>query len=160
MISYNEIDGYGRRLFSLSIQSLSDIPPELALPTRHFVCVLACDATNLQNEDIIRFASTLIDNGLAYSCVWGPDCSRVDGLIDLALVERELIEGVEYPIMTTSHAEESLDEALWFGIWVTFPDESYADDCGSVLVISVANPIWKAQIEERLTDPQQLDLIT
>jgi hypothetical protein len=59
--------------------------------------------------------------------------------------------------MSTGHAGESLDEALWFALNVTSPSEEYESTCGSFVAITVANAEWDAQVQRRLSDLRRLD---
>lgn len=99
----------------------------------------------------------MVNRGTVYICAWGAECERFDTIFDLVAVNLEIEEGRDLPLMTTWHNDESLDEALWFALNVAYPDEKYADSCGSVLAVSVANPAWYAQIQERLLSHSQLN---
>jgi hypothetical protein len=155
-ISYQHRDGIGRKLFSLSISSLEELPANLSLPSPHFACLLVSDARNISNAEIMKFAGGLLDQGLCYLCAWGPDCGRVHAYVDLAIVNRRLDEGLEFPhIMTTEH-RDSLDKALWFLTQLAFPDDAYADTCESSLVISISSANWDAHVRRRLANLERL----
>jgi hypothetical protein len=54
--------------------------------------------------------------------------------------------------MTTSHSDESVEDALFFVLECTAPDEEYAPDgCGSVLIVSVGSGDWNVAIEQYIT---------
>ena len=127
LISYLNRTGFGREAFSISLNSLTSWPPDLNLPSPHFTLLLACDARGISDTDIRSFANLLITQGIAYFCTWGPDCERVHDLMDLVVVQREEEEGREFPIMTSWHNDETLDNALWFMLEAACPDEVYAD---------------------------------
>jgi hypothetical protein len=44
---------------------------------------LAVDATAVSDTDIRNMAKGLLQHGIAYLCVWGPDCERVHDQFDL-----------------------------------------------------------------------------
>jgi hypothetical protein len=155
LISYPNRAGFDRDVFSISLDCLPSLPHSLNLPSPNFAMLLACDATRISDAEIQSFADLLINNGIAYLCTWGPDCERVHDLMDIAIVQREIKEEIKYPIMTTWHNDESLDDALWFMLEVAYPDETYENSCGSSLVVSVANPEWDIHLRERLMNLQK-----
>ena len=158
LIAYKDEAPYGRRLFSLSIPSLDSFPPKLELQSRNFVLLLACDARVFETSAIATFASSMIDQGLAYLCAWGPDCGRVHDIFDEVYGMREIDEKREYPqVMTTWHNDESLDEALWYMLNSAYPDEALAHTCRVDLAVSVANDEWAAHIQRRLSNMSQLN---
>ncbi len=155
LIAYNTLGPYERQPFFLSLPRLDALPLQLDLPSPHFVCLLACDATHETDEQLHTLADGLLSLGVAYLCAWGPDCERVHDVFDLTAVQQAMqVEG-EYPIMTTWHRDETLDHALWFALDVAYPDEMYAATCRSTLVVSVANPTWDAHLQRRLANMQQ-----
>ncbi|MDP9351207.1 MAG: hypothetical protein M3P51_06680 [Chloroflexota bacterium] len=157
MIAYGQTSPTSDWLFSLSAPSLHDLRLDpWSLPSPHFACLLACDAHDMDDEVIVATANQLFDRGLAYFCAWGPDCQRVHDLVDDVILLRELDhpnypEGDDerYPVMTTWHSEETLDEALWYLLFAARPDEVYEATCKSRLAISVGNDEWGAEIEMR-----------
>ena len=71
---------------------------------------------------------------------------------------REIEEEKPFPhVMTSWHTDDTLDEALWFALNVTFPDDELFDPCGSVIVASVANEEWNAHLQNRLANLQQFN---
>ena len=62
----------------------------------------------------------MLEQGIAYLCVWGTDCERVHDLFDL---ERMPDEPKGRVVMTTWHSKESLSEALWFFANCVEPDD-------------------------------------
>ena len=158
MIAYEEEAPFDRKLFSLSIANLEAFPSKLELPSPHFVLLLACDARLIENSALASFAGSMIDQGVAYLCAWGPECERVHDIFDEVLVMREIEDKRDSPhVMTTWHNDESLDEALWFMLYSAYPDDSLAETCGVDLAVSVANDDWASQIHRRLSKLRQLN---
>ncbi len=122
MISYGQTPPAGDWLCSVSVPSLDDLRlGPGSLPSPHFSCLLVCDARSWSDEIILAAADHLLDRGLAYFCAWGPDCERVHDLVDDAILRSEVdgpnyLHGDDerYPVLTTWHSEETLDEALWY----------------------------------------------
>jgi hypothetical protein len=95
-----------------------------------------------------------LDQGLSAVDVFGPDCGRVEYLFDLAIVDRDLREGVEYPVVgTTSRPERDLDDALWYATYVMWPVDDYIEEEKPVLLVAVVgHPEWADHLEARLAD--------
>ncbi len=150
LLDIGHSDRVGRKLFSITLAHFGDLPARLELPTQHFVCFLASDATSVDSEALTRFARSLLMSGCVYFSSWGPDCERVHDSFDAAC-------DVDAPvIMTTWHSQESLDEALWFFVCDTHPDEAYSSACGCGIAISIGNSAWAEHIQGRLTDTEGL----
>lgn len=89
----------------------------------------------------------LLDRGICYLCVWGPDCERVHDLFDAERLPKEPEGRV---VMTTWHSEDPLQEAIWFFANCTVPDEAFAPDCTDWVAISVRNATWGQEIRSAL----------
>ena len=158
LFEIGERDSFERQIFFLPLDSLESLPNNLRLPTPHFVLFLACDASLITVDSIYDFAQKIVELGAAYVCAWGEGCERTHDIFDEFLVEREIEEAKEFPlVMTTWHTNDSLDEALWFAINVAYPDDEFAESCGSTLVVSVANEEWNAHLQKRLADLQKFN---
>jgi hypothetical protein len=107
------------------------------------------DASALEAERMSALARKLLDQGMAYFCGWGPDCSRVHDVVDEEVVQRNLSE--EADVMTTWHDDEDLDDALWFAEFAV-PSDDYIDTCRTVLAIVVDQAEWSARVEADLRD--------
>ena len=140
-----------RELFLLDLARPEDAPEALALQGSFFGCLLAWDATHTTDESILTLARRLLTAGCVYICCWGPDCERVHDLIDQA--HCDLNPSTGSVVMTTSHAEESLTEALWFLLNVAWPDPAFEDGCGSSVGIAIASGQWAAEIRAAFSDP-------
>ena len=90
----------------------------------------------------------MLCRGAVYVCAWGQGCQGLEDAVDQAAVEEELASETERPaIMTTSHADETLGEALEFLSRCAFPDEAYVSDCRSAIAIAVGNPSWADEMK-------------
>ena len=139
-----------RELFSLALPDFPSIPDSLSLPSRHFIAILAADASEIDTRVLAEFSRRLIRAGCVYFCAWGTDCERVHDVFDDECLD-------VYPvIMTTWHSEDSLDAALWFFVHTAFPDDGYWDATGSGLAISIGRPDWDEHIRTRLADIDSL----
>ena len=141
---------FDRDLFSLSLPNFRALPETISMPSRHFFAFLAADVTNIDSDEIAEFSRNLIKAGCAYFCVWGAGCERVHDIFDEQCFE------VEPLIMTTWHTSDSLDEALWFLVNCTYPDDGYHETSKSALAISIGRPDWDEHIRKRLADLDSL----
>jgi hypothetical protein len=48
----------------------------------HFVLLLVLDAAKLETGLVYAAAEKLLDKGMVYVCVWGPDGERVEDIFD------------------------------------------------------------------------------
>jgi len=94
------------------------------------------DARSIDSGQIGELAEKMADKGLAYLCVWGPDCERVHDIFDEIEVQRDLEPTDDNVIMTTWHSAESLEESLWFFVNCAFPAEAYEQSCKEWIVCS------------------------
>jgi hypothetical protein len=144
---------HGKTLYSLGVGAVSDLPAKVQVPSHNFALLLAGDATNWPDEDIISVARKLLDKGLAVFVAWGPDCERVHDLFDSARNPEEDDDSV---ILTTWHGDETLDETLWFFVGVAAASESFADSCTSWVATSVNHPGWAEHMKIRMEGSKDL----
>jgi hypothetical protein len=138
-----------RELFCIVASSFGELPSSFAFPSKRFVALLVADTTQTDVPTLSQFAESLLASGCVYFCEWGPGCERVHDVMDECSLE------IEPVIMTTWHADESLDKALYFFLRNTWSDEGYSEDV-SALAITVGNAEWAAQVEHRLRDRDSL----
>ncbi|MCB9870138.1 MAG: hypothetical protein H6837_09795 [Planctomycetes bacterium] len=86
-------------------------------------------------ETVSHIAEQVLASGCVYLCAWGPGCERVHDIFDEILVGKDPDPADDSVVMTTWHADESLEDALWFFLRSTSPDERYEDSCRSSVVI-------------------------
>ena len=139
-----------RALYVSETSSLAAWPEAIAEPQPHFAAFIAADVTAADDGELREFARRLLAQGAVYACAWGPGCERLHDAFD---AERD--ESVP-EVLTTWHADDTLDEALWFALFASFPDEAYVESCDSVLSIVVASPQWAAQVRGRVGNPDAL----
>ena len=141
-----------RDLYLAVVDDVREWPAAIALPPPGFVLLTALDTRERSREDIRVFARRLLEQGCSYACSWGPDSIRTDVAFDLEYIDME--ERGSTPlghVMTSEHRHESLDEALWFAIFVAHPADGEA-----LSVLVVAEQQWAEQVETRLANPEQL----
>jgi hypothetical protein len=138
-----------REVFCVAASNFGELPGSFALPNKRFVALLVADTAQTDVATLLQFAESLLASGCIYFCAWGPGCERAHDIMDECSLD------IDPVIMTTWHANESLDEALYFFLRNTWPDEGYSED-GSALAITVGSAEWAAQVERRLRDRDSL----
>ena len=135
-----------REIYLLSLDSVSD-RDWTRCGRGQFVCFCAMDAREVSDTEIAGLCSHLLQLGCAYFCAWGPDCERVHDLMDQENISAHPM-GDRGVLMTTWHANDDLQDALFFLLNCTDPDENYAPNgCDSALIVAIGRPDWSAAID-------------
>lgn len=145
-----------RQLYSLELGSAGPVP-SLELPSKNFACLFVCDARGLSTEGVVSLVEPLLRAGASYFVCWGPDCERVHDIVDELTSKPQNAFGIPAGscVMTTWHSSESLQEALWFFLAASLPDEHYLDSTRAGLAVSVGSASWAAEIAQALDRPQE-----
>lgn len=136
-----------REFWIASVAEFADIPEVIQPRAKHFVLLLAVDSENTANDTVFDIARKLIRSGLVYLCVWGKDCERIHDLFDEQQVAMELDEEWDGLVMTTSHANELLQDAAWFFKNCAFPGDQYDETCGDWIAVTVKEDKWKETVK-------------
>jgi hypothetical protein len=134
-------------VFLLGITSLDNMPENLQLPSKRFVCLLAMDARGLGVNLISALAEKLLNAGCVYFCCWGPDCERVHDIVDDVIVDKGVTPISWGHVMTTWHSNDSLQEAVEFFLWLAAPNTTHAAHCASALALRVGNDFDVVELE-------------
>jgi hypothetical protein len=139
-----------RALYVSQVPALGDWPEAIEEPPPHFAAFVAADTTGLAEGDLHVFAGLLLGQGAVHVSAWGPGCERLHDAFDAVLGDtRPRVE-------TTWHADDTLDEALWFALFASIPDDAYVETTDSVLAIVVGEPQWAAHVRGRVGNPDAL----
>lgn len=136
-----------RQLFTLELPAPDDLP-SIDLDSPHSCCLIAWDASHCTVEDVAALVDPLIKAGCVYFVCWGPSCEWVHDIID------ESDPNSEGVIMTTWHSEESLEEAIWFFLNVTWPDKEFEETLHASLAIAIGSDKWASEVRTALADPR------
>lgn len=117
----------------LELKSWSDWPAALALPSPHFRLLVAGDATSVPADELARLADSALGAGCVYLCAWGSGCMRVHDAFDQQDFYQPRRPG-DAVVMTSSHGDESLADALEFLLLTAWPDEPFEATCRAILV--------------------------
>jgi hypothetical protein len=140
-----------RELFFLSLSDFASLPEAVSIPGRHFVAFLAANANEIDASVLSEFAHKLVLAGCVYFCAWGKDCERMHDLFDLECLQ------IDPVVMTTWHANDSLDEALYFFVFSAHPDDGYGNTTKSMLAISIGDSAQDKKMCDRLADVRLLN---
>jgi hypothetical protein len=135
---------------TLFIRSISEWPFRFLDNTTRFGLFLACDAEDVPDDVIYSAALNALASGAVYVVAWGPGCERIHDMFDDAAITLALDNSDRAHVLTTWHADESLDEALWFFVDVALP--SGHEDLAMGLAVTVGREDWCRQIREHLAD--------
>ncbi len=140
-----------RQLFVAAVPGLDAWPDEVAELESEFVAFVAVDATGVPDAELERFAGKLLRQRAAYLCAWGPDCERVHDAFD-EVRDRE----APAPVTTTWHADDTLDQAVWFALYTACPHDQLIETCTATVFIVAGRDDWAAQVRAALADPEAL----
>lgn len=145
-----QLNALEREVLLVDAASLESAASELVVPSAHFALVVAADTTHFRSPELVQIAERFVTLGASYVCCWGPDCDRLHHCFDEADLEVNGESSDERVLMTTSHGSESWEDALWFGVHLSFPSPFYEAGTGTLVVLSVANAEWVARARSYL----------
>lgn len=110
--------------------------------------------------DARPLALRALEQGLAAVAAWGPNCGEIEGTFDEVIVDETIRRGrdetVDDVILTTSHAGETLAEALDFFLDVLFPPDAHATRTRVILAVGDAatqiEPLLVSRRARRFSD--------
>jgi hypothetical protein len=141
-----------RPIYLLNVPKFDDLVNAFETNGEYFGLFVVSDSSRVSIDSISDVAESALRSGLVYLCAWGPDCERVHDIFDEVIVGENPNETEKSVIMTSWHAKDSLDEALWFFLHTAFPADDYIDETKVEIVAVVGNEEWADQIRKRLLD--------
>lgn len=129
-------DHMPRQLVLLEADSPADLQNWPTLPSPHFVCLVVWDAPPRPGL-LLGLAQKVLDAGAVYVCAFGDGCERVHDAVDEIIVSDNREPDDEHAIMTTWHANESLDDALWYAMFTANPPAAYESTCRATVVLAI-----------------------
>src|SRR6266567_4794230 len=127
-----------RNLFMLELASPNELPRHIDVGSKYFGTFVAWDARAATHDGIASLIKLLIAAGCVSFVCWGPDCERVHDIVD----ECDPYKRNDSVIMTTWHADESFDDAVWYFLNTMFAMAAFEDGFRSSLAISVGSESW------------------
>lgn len=138
----------GRNLYLVEAVSSKDVIADGVLPSPHLVCLVVWHAQEASADEIGRLAAHVLAAGAVYICAWGTDCERVHDVVDEVLTS----EPGFIPVITTWHASESLDDAVFHFLQAARPDPMFADAVTSSVAIVIGASEAATQVRTRLRE--------
>jgi hypothetical protein len=140
----NSKDFFGREIFFISVSSIEDFNFENIPKISKYFTLFISNNSELDVDLYFDKAKDFIKSGLAYMCAWGNKNELIHDLFDEASVMLEVDGEIKRDendnvVMTTSHQDESIKEALEYFLMNTSPTDKYYDDCKTALVLVVGN---------------------
>lgn len=124
------------------LASIETTLSRIKLKNQYYMLFLAMDGDNYDDDKISEFADMMIRHGMVYVSCWGPACSRVNDLFDLRFRDWEIDGNLEYPLVSTWHHGETLEEAIKKFLSEAQPDEAYQKRCENIILVSIENQDW------------------
>jgi hypothetical protein len=143
-----DVDG-GRIFYSESVRDFA-FSEYLVLPPGPLVVLIAADASTVSADVVSRVADYLLDAGLVFVGLWGPDCERVHDIFDDQYVGDGTVER-DLPLTTTWHDDESLVDAVEFFARNGMSLGGCETGPVSHLAIAVASTEWASAVESTLS---------
>ena len=126
---------------------MSSLPSEIALPSKHFVCLLSWNAERAGVAEIATTAEKLLALGCVYFCCRGAGCERVHDIVDEVSVGDGSTNVAWLDVMTTWHDKGSLNDAVVFFLDSACPADRYLNDCRTALAITIGDDFEVTSVE-------------
>jgi hypothetical protein len=145
----------GRDLYFLELQRSEELPSDIKLSSTHFVCLIAWDSEESSDAEISALIQALLRAGCCYICAWGSGSEHVYEIIAAILNPPSEDKGVpltseKASILFTSFEHRELEQALFYFVELTSPDEPYKSTCNCSLAISIGFKEWSNHIRQAL----------
>ena len=125
--------GTGRRAAVVRVHDLASAS-SVSIAAGKYVLVIATEKQSVPLDE--KSARAWIDAGASYICAWGPGSEKVEEAFDYASFLPELGEPLPFTLMTTSHRDETPQEALWFAFYnATHPDDLDQELTSVVMIV-------------------------
>lgn len=116
-----------------AVVPMVDFASPIATAAGRYVLVIASEKQTVPLG--IKTARAWIDAGASYICAWGPDSAAVEETFDYSTFLSEYGEPLPFTLMTTSHKEKTLKEALWFAFYNAAPSDDLNDELNAVVIV-------------------------
>lgn len=124
--------GTGRLAAVLRVHDFESAFP-VSVAAGKYVLVIASERQTVPLST--RAARAWIDAGASYICAWGPDSDAVEETFDYASFLPEFGEPLPFTLMTTSHRNETPEEALRFAFYNATRPDDLDQELNSVVII-------------------------
>jgi len=165
-----------RTFWYFGAKSFDNVPSDFSELGTFFCTLIVCEASKSDTDAAYEMAARLIHRGNSYVCCWGLGCNLVETQFDMFYVCDEAgeskaghsLSGTKrflFPLITTSHAEEPLREAVWYFLHVVLPHDAASHTeidmhepwpCTDWLAIVIGKDEWKDEVWGYMRDPQSV----
>lgn len=143
--------GTGRRAVIVQVRDFASTSPMRVAAGPYLLFI----ATETQRVGLTeKEGRAWIDAGASYVCAWGPDSPAVEEAFDYASFLPELGEPIPFTLMTTSHKNETLEDALWFAFYNATHSDEHNRELGT-LVILVDSHVLEARCTAWITENKE-----
>lgn len=95
-----------------TVLRVTDFASPVSVDAGNYVLLIASEKPTVALS--IKTARAWVDAGASYICAWGPDCEQVEESFDYSTFLPEYGEELAFTLLTTTHQDEPVEEALWF----------------------------------------------
>jgi len=124
--------GTGRLAAVLKVRDFEGTSP-VSVTAGKYVLVIVSERQTVSLGT--KKARAWVDAGASYVCSWGPDSEAVEETFDYASFLPECGKPLRFTLMTTSHRDETPEEALWFAFYNAKPPDDLDHGLNSVVII-------------------------
>ena len=136
-----------RQVYLLSLNGLEELPDSFVQLSPRFVMLLMGDFSQ-RPQDLGSIAKRLVDAGCSYLCTWGPGCELMHDEMDEARLKApQLVDDHDSVLMTTDHADDSIEDTVEFAVLRTTPAGIYEHGCNSTVLAVVGRDDWLKDVE-------------
>jgi hypothetical protein len=144
-----------RRLHLLELAHPEELD-EVIFPFEGHVCVLLVwHSTEVETEFVGWVAKSLLDRGAVSISCWGDGCHRAHETLGEIIAGEDGTSPYSSSTMTTWHARESFDEALWYALFIAQPTDLFESSCRDSLVVLIDQPENSARARAALENPER-----
>jgi hypothetical protein len=137
----------GWDVYSIGIATPASFPTHIALPSKHFACLLSWNAERVSVAAIASLAERLLALGCVYFCCRGAGCERVHDVIDEVLAGDGSTNVTWLDVMTAWHDKDPVVAAIDFFLDRACPADRYLNECSTALAITIGDDFEVTSME-------------
>jgi hypothetical protein len=123
----------GRRIWVLDADSAGSWPEAVPWVSSKFAVLLLAEHV----FDVTPLARRALGQGMVWVSTWGPGCEAIDEDLDEIIAQVQTDGRADEVVITTTHPEESLEEAIEFFLAVARPARAHVEECRAWVVVGI-----------------------
>ena len=143
--------GTGRRAVIVQVRDFASTSP-IRVAAGSYLLFIETETQGVGLTE--KEARAWIDAGASYVCAWGPDSPAVEEAFDYASFLPELGEPIPFTLMTTSHKNETLEDALWFAFYNATHSDEHNRELDTVVIL-VDSDVLEARCTAWVTENKE-----